>query len=68
MTETLPWKELKATIKPNGTPIRLAKTVDIQLTFSDTPTMTTISASREITSRMAEIKLSTRRSMGVVYI
>ena len=48
----------KATPKPRGTPIRLARSVDAQLTLSDTPIMATISASIAITSPMADRKLS----------
>jgi hypothetical protein len=44
--------------------MKAANTVEAQLTFNETPMMETISGSKEITRRMAEIKLSMRRSMN----
>jgi hypothetical protein len=53
---------LKAIAKPNGTPMRVAKKVDAQLTFNETPTMEIISASSETTRRIADTKLSMSKS------
>jgi hypothetical protein len=63
ITIGFPRNDPNASIKPAGTPTRPARRVDAQLTLSDTATMDTISVSSDITKRIAEIKLSNRRSI-----
>jgi hypothetical protein len=63
ITMRLPANSLNAMANPSGTPIKPAMIVDAQLTFKDTPTMVSISGSKDATSRIAETKLSINRSM-----
>jgi hypothetical protein len=59
----LPENSLKTIVNPKGIPIIAARMVEVIPTLTDTPTMDIISASSEITSKIAEIKLSIRRSI-----
>jgi NMD protein affecting ribosome stability and mRNA decay len=59
----LPENSPKAIVNPIGIPIIAARRVEAMLTLRDTPTMATISVSNEITSRMADKKLSISKSM-----
>jgi hypothetical protein len=59
-----PGNSLKAIAKPIGMPTTLAIKVEEELTFRETNTMVRTSASRDLSRRMAETKLSRRRSIG----
>jgi hypothetical protein len=64
MTSRFPGNDSMAMKNPRGSPTRLASRVDVALTLRETETMSTISGSRDTTRRIAEKKLSIRKSMA----